>query len=56
MMLILQTPEEEEAIRKGSVTASELNNIINSKGLNPTIIVGIQADNQGSFPPSSGLT
>ncbi|MCK4665995.1 hypothetical protein KAU33_04555 [Candidatus Dependentiae bacterium] len=45
MMLILQTPEEEEAIRKGSVTASELIDIINSKGLNPNITIGVQAEN-----------
>lgn len=56
MMLILQTPEEEEAIRKGSVTASELNNIINTKGLNPNIMIGIQAVNQGSFDSSLELT
>ena len=56
MMLILQTPEEEEAIRKGSVTAPELSDIINSKGLNPKIVIGIQAENQGSFNTSSNLT
>lgn len=56
MMLILQTPEEEEAIQKSSVTVFELNDIINSKGLNPNIMIGIQAENQGSFDSSLELT
>jgi len=55
-MLILQTPEEEESIQKGSVTISELNDIINSKGLNPNITIGMQAKNQGTFNPSLSLT
>lgn len=55
-MLILQTREEEEAIQKGSVTVSELIDIINSKGLNPNIMIGMQIENQGQFNPSSSLT
>ena len=41
MLLILETPEEEEAIRQGTITVSELMNRIETNELNPVLTIGV---------------
>ena len=41
MMLILETPEEEAAIRQRTITASQLGDKIKVNDLNPEITVGV---------------
>lgn len=41
MMLVLQTPEEEEAVRQGKITAAELGDRIRVNNLNPEITVAV---------------
>ena len=41
MMLVLQTPEEEAAVRQGKITAAELGDRIRVNNLNPEITVAV---------------
>lgn len=41
MLLILETPDEEEAIRQRTITVSELMDKIKTNDLNPDITIGV---------------
>jgi len=43
MMLVLETPEEEEAIRQKTINANELRDKIIVNGLNPDIKVAVNS-------------
>ena len=43
MMLILQTPEEEAAIRQKKITANELRDKIKVNGLDPDITIAVNS-------------
>ncbi len=46
MLLVLETPEEEEAIRQGSITISELRDRIKVNNLDVNIRVGVKSEAQ----------
>ena len=41
MLLVLQIPEEEAAIRQGKITVTELGDKIRVNNLNPELTVGV---------------
>ena len=41
MLLILETPEEEEAIRQGTISVSDLMDRIETNNLNPNLTIGV---------------